>query len=204
MSAAEKNERRLWGRLRPVTAGSFRAFVYMWQWPRFRFPLLPAEFEIPDAWWTEPGMTRLERVMTRHLVPLAALFTEAHPQPPVLHVDVVDPHCERGPDPRERKHHQRDQRDQRVVAQPGQRRHIDAVEQLPCLGGIEHRRLALFRGVTGAAHRRGRVVRHDLAGHEPVEEMTNGGQVLFDGRCRQRLRLQLDLGGHVQRLHRRD
>ena len=24
---------------------------------RFRFPLLPAELEIPDAWWTEAGMT---------------------------------------------------------------------------------------------------------------------------------------------------
>ena len=24
---------------------------------RFPFPLLPAEFEIPDEWWTEAGMT---------------------------------------------------------------------------------------------------------------------------------------------------
>ena len=24
---------------------------------RFRFPLLPAEFEIPDSWWAEAGMT---------------------------------------------------------------------------------------------------------------------------------------------------
>jgi hypothetical protein len=24
---------------------------------RFRFPLLPAEFEIPDSWWTDAGMT---------------------------------------------------------------------------------------------------------------------------------------------------
>jgi hypothetical protein len=24
---------------------------------RFRFPLLPAEFEIPDAWWSDAGMT---------------------------------------------------------------------------------------------------------------------------------------------------
>jgi hypothetical protein len=24
---------------------------------RFRFPLLPAEFEIPDAWWADAGMT---------------------------------------------------------------------------------------------------------------------------------------------------
>jgi hypothetical protein len=44
-------------------------------------------------------------------------------------------------------------------------------------------------------------VRHDLADHEPVEEVTYGGQVLLDGRRRQRLCLQLDPGGHVQRLH---
>jgi hypothetical protein len=24
---------------------------------RFRFPLLPAEFEIPDSWWADAGMT---------------------------------------------------------------------------------------------------------------------------------------------------
>lgn len=24
---------------------------------RFPYPLLPAEFEIPDEWWTEAGMT---------------------------------------------------------------------------------------------------------------------------------------------------
>ncbi len=42
------------------------------------------------------------------------------------------------------------------------------VEQLPRFRCIEHRRLALFLGVTGAAHRRGRVMPHDLAGDEPI------------------------------------
>jgi hypothetical protein len=74
--------------------------------------------------------------MARHLVTLAALFAQPHPQPPVLRVDVVDAHRERGADPRKRKHHQADQR---PVAQAGRCADIDAVEQLPRLGRIEHR-----------------------------------------------------------------
>jgi hypothetical protein len=141
---------------------------------------------------------RLERMVTRHLVPLAALLMQAHPQPPLLHIHVVDPHRDGGPNPRERKHHQRDQR---AVTQAGRRRHIDAVEQLPRLGCIEHRRAALFRGMGGPAHRRSRVVRHDLAGDEPVEQVADRGQLLLDGRRRRRLGLQLDPRGHVQRLY---
>ena len=43
-----------------------------------------------------------------------------------------------------------------------------------------------------------------LADHQPVEQVADGGQVLLDRRRQQRLRLQLDLGGQVQRLHRRE
>lgn len=46
----------------------------------------------------------------------------------VLRIDVVNPHRERRADTRERKHHYRYQR---AVTQPGRRRHIDTVEQLP-------------------------------------------------------------------------
>lgn len=107
-------------------------------------------------------LVRLERAMTGHLVTLAVLFPRTDPQPPVLHVHIVHAHRERGAHPCERKHHQRDQR---AVAQPRGRRHINAVEQLPRLDRVEHRRLALFRGMTGTAYRRGRIVRHDLARH---------------------------------------
>jgi hypothetical protein len=47
---------------------------------------------------------RLERVMTGHLVLPATFLTQTHPQAPLLHVDVVDAHCQRRADPRERKH----------------------------------------------------------------------------------------------------
>jgi hypothetical protein len=46
---------------------------------------------------------RVKRVMARHLVTLAALFAQPHPQPPVLRVDVVDAHRERGADPAQTK-----------------------------------------------------------------------------------------------------
>jgi hypothetical protein len=36
---------------------------------------------------------------------LAAFFAKTDSQPPVLHVDIVDPHRQRRADPRERKHH---------------------------------------------------------------------------------------------------
>lgn len=58
------------------------------------------------------------------------------------------------------KHHQRNQR---AIPETDQRRHIDAVEQQPHRGRIEHRSSSLFRGVAGAAHRRDRLARDDLA-----------------------------------------
>jgi len=76
---------------------------------------------------------RVERVVARHLMTLATFLAQPHPQLPVLHVDIINPHRERGTDPRERKHHQRDQR---AVAQPRRRAHIDAVEQLPRLARL--------------------------------------------------------------------
>jgi hypothetical protein len=81
---------------------------------------------------------------------------------------------------------------------------LDAVEERACLGRIEHRRLAGFNEVGGAAHRGGRVDRHDLAGHQPVEQMAQRGQALLDGRGRMFLLLHLDPGGDMQRLHRGD
>jgi hypothetical protein len=114
--------------------------------------------------------------MTRHLVALAAFLAQAHPQPPVLYIDVVDPHGQGGAHPRERKHHQRDQR---PIAQAHRRCHIDTVQELPRLARLEHRRLALARAVARPAHRGGGIHRHDLAGHQPVEQMPDRGQALL-------------------------
>ena len=44
---------------------------------------------------------------------------------------------------------------------------------------IEHRRLASCHNVTRAAHRAGRVDRHDLAGDEPIEKMADRGEPLL-------------------------
>lgn len=136
--------------------------------------------------------------MARHLVALAAFFVQAHPKAPVLSVDVLDPHRQCGAHSCERKHHQRNQR---PVPKANGCADIDAIEQLPGFRCIEHGRLALAGRMTGAAHGRGRIVRHDLADYEPVEEMPDHGEMLLDRRCRQRLRLQLDPGGHMKRSH---
>ncbi len=140
----------------------------------------------------------LERAVTGHLVLLAAFFTQAHPQAPALHVDIVDPHRERRTHSCKRKHHQPDQR---PIPETNGCRDIDAVEQLPGFARIEHRGLALARCITRSAHGRGRIVRHDLAGDEPVEQVADRRELLLDGRRRRRLRLQFDLGRHMQRLH---
>ena len=92
----------------------------------------------------------LEVVVAGHLVPLAALLVQPHPQPPVLDVDVLDLHRERRADPRERIDHEADQR---AVAKADRRRHVDRVEQRARLRGIEHRRLAALHDVRRARAR---------------------------------------------------
>jgi hypothetical protein len=68
---------------------------------------------------------------------------------------------------------------------------------------IEHRRLPGRHDVPRPAHRRGGVDCRDLAGDEPVEQMTNRGEPLLDARRRELARPGLDPGGDVQRLHLR-
>ena len=53
--------------------------------------------------------------------------------------------------------------------------------QPPRLGRIQRRRFPFFRSMAGPAHRRGRVVRHDLAGDEPVEQVADCREPLLDG-----------------------
>jgi hypothetical protein len=64
----------------------------------------------------------------------------------------------------------------RAIAQTDDRRRVDAVEQRARLGGIEHWRLPGRHHVPGPGHRRGRVDRHHLAGHEPIEQATDRGE----------------------------
>lgn len=49
---------------------------------RFRFPLLPAEFEIPDEWWEEAGMTKFSCTRPAYRSTAAAIlvpFREIEP-----------------------------------------------------------------------------------------------------------------------------
>ena len=117
--------------------------------------------------------------MARHLVLLAALLAQPQPKPAVLHEDVLDPHGQRRPDPPEGEHHERDQR---PVAQPDRRGDVDAVEQRPRLGRIQHRRLALAHAVRRTADGGGGIERHDLADDQPVEQVADGGELLLDRR----------------------
>jgi hypothetical protein len=77
---------------------------------------------------------------------------------------------------------------------------VDAIEQPARLSRIEHRRLPSRHDVPGPAHRRGRVHRHDLAGDEPIEQMTDRGEPLLDARRRELARAGLDPGADVHRL----
>ena len=53
----------------------------------------------------------------------------------------------------------------------------------------------------GPADGRGRVHRHDLARHKPVEQMADRGEALLDRRRGALAAELLDVGGDVQRLH---
>ncbi len=136
-------------------------------------------------------------MVTWHLVLLAALFLQLHPESPVLDKDVLDRHGERGADPAEAVDHQRDQR---PVDQPYQCADVVAVEQLPGLGRVEHRRLTFPNTVRRPAHRGSRVKRHDLAHDQPVEQVADGGELLLHRRRGTLTSLALDPRSHMQRL----
>jgi hypothetical protein len=46
-----------------------------------------------------------------------------------------------------------------------------------------HRRLAGFDDMLEPAHGRSRIVRHDLADHQTLENHGHGGELLFDRLC---------------------
>jgi hypothetical protein len=72
-----------------------------------------------------------------------------------------------------------------LVTQIAQRYIGDGFEQLAPLGAFQHPRLAGLHDVLGPAHRRRRIVRHDLADHQPVEHHAHGGELLFTVPCSQ-------------------
>jgi hypothetical protein len=86
-------------------------------------------------------------------------------------------------------------------AQACRPRRVDAVEQRARFRRIEHRRLPGRDDMARPAHRSGRIDRHDLAGDEPVEQMTDRGEPLLDARGGQLARRQLDPRRDMHRLN---
>ena len=71
---------------------------------------------------------------------------------------------------------------------------VDRIDELPRFGGIEHRRLAAPHDVERPAHGGGRIGRHDLAYHHPVEQVPQRGQAQLRGRCGSLTGQFLDVG----------
>jgi hypothetical protein len=89
--------------------------------------------------------------------------------------------------------------DQGTVTQAGRRADVDAIQHLARLAGIEHRGLAAFDHVLGAAHRARWVERQDAAGGKPVEQHADRGQVPLHGRRRLHASEVLDVSGDMNR-----
>ena len=116
-------------------------------------------------------------------------------------IDVLDAHPDRRADAREGIDHQADQR---AVAQADDGRRVDRVDELARLGRVEHRRLAAPHDVARPAHGGGRVGRHDLADHHPIEQVAQRGQAQLRGRRGSRALQLLDVGGDMHALDRRE
>ena len=99
----------------------------------------------------------------RHDQELAALLVQPKIRPLALGVVVGHPHRQGRTHPRKGVGHHPDQR---PIAQPYQRRRINAVEQTAGFGGGQHGGLACLDHVFGAVYRSGRVGRDHLADHQ--------------------------------------
>jgi hypothetical protein len=102
---------------------------------------------------------------------------------------------------RERINHETDQR---AIAQPHLRGRVDRIEHAPSFLRRQHGCLAALHNMGRTAHRGGRIDRHDLADHKPIEQMADRGEALLNRRRRSRARQLLDIAGDVHRLHGRE
>ena len=83
----------------------------------------------------------IQIVVARHLMLFTAFFVQPHPGAPALHIDIVDLHLDHRTDPGEGVDHQADQR---AVAQAGDSRGVDGIDQRSRLVGGQHRRFPFF------------------------------------------------------------
>lgn len=81
---------------------------------------------------------------------------------------------------------------------------IDTLDQQPRLVCKKNRGLAFADGVLRPAHRARRIHGHDLPDHQPIEEHSNGGELLLDSRLvawpQPPGQTLFNVGGHVHRL----
>jgi len=137
--------------------------------------------------------------MAGHFVAFAPFLMESDPGASALHVDVFDAHlagC--GAYAGESESHESDER---AIAQANYSRCVDGIEKFASLVGRQNGRLALFDRMLGAAHRAGRVHRHDLAHYKPVEEHADASKLQLDGGRGDPLQQSLHISGDMDRLH---
>src|SRR3546814_20985282 len=74
--------------------------------------------------------------------------------------------------------------------------HVDAVEQPPRLVGGQYRRLAAPLAMRRPAPRSGRVRRHGMTRHQPVEQVAHAGEQIGRASWSERVcEYRVDLGG---------
>lgn len=139
----------------------------------------------------------LEQVVTGNVMSLAAFLMEAKPPALALRIVVLDFQTERGVDAREGKYQNADQRS---IAKTNECIGSDRIEEQSCFIARENRRLAALHDVLWTAHRARGIRRNDLADHQPVEKHPHCGEVLLDGRLRERLAALLNVRSNNSRV----
>jgi hypothetical protein len=135
-------------------------------------------------------------VVARHLVELAALFVEPHPETPLLVEDVSDVQAAGRGDAGEREHHDPDQG---TVPQPYHAVRRNRAQQLAGLLSRQHWGFALAELLARGLHGEGGVVLEHAAGDQVVEQHAHGGHVLLQCRRRQSISLGgLQIVAHVE------
>ena len=120
--------------------------------------------------------------MARHGVRLAAFLAQPHPKPPVLREHVLDLHAERRADAGEADRPS-------IRSAPGRAARHGVVMSIlsssaRASSGASTGVLPTFTTCDGPRTDAGRVHRHHLAGHQPVEQMAQRRQPLLDASVR--------------------
>lgn len=138
----------------------------------------------------------LKAMVAGEFVILPALLQQADPKAVLFGEYVFDVHGQGRADAGERIGHERNQG---TIAKVRDSVRRNGAEQVPRFLGRQDRRFAFQVRMSRPAHSGGRVDRDDLAGHKPIEEMAQCGQVLFDGQGCLRSGLEFNPGRDMER-----